>query len=137
MSHDRAVPRQRRHAARSSSRHGGVREYVGGYADWLRQRPKPATLEPEKAPRRIPKGSAATKRVAKADARLLEEMPARIEGLEGEIAALHDVMASPDFFRQSGDRIAAEKKRLQDLEARLAASYERWEELSSREDAAR
>ena len=67
----------------------------------------------------------------------VDELRERIEALEGEIAALHDVMASPDFYRQSGDRIAAEKKRLEDLEARLAATYERWEELSAREDAAR
>jgi ATP-binding cassette subfamily F protein uup len=115
---------------------GGAREYVGGYADWLLQRPKPAAPEPAKAPRRIPKQSAARKRLPKAEALLLEEMPARIEALEAEIAALHDAMASPDFYRQPGERIAAEKKRLEDLEARLAASYERWEELSARQDAA-
>ena len=38
VSHDRRLPRQRRHQHVGFEGDGRVREYVGGYDDWLRQR---------------------------------------------------------------------------------------------------
>ncbi len=126
---------------------GGVNEYVGGYDDWLRQRPPAADAPDAKkskaAAPAVP--SAATvldasqraPQATKAGARRLTfkerqehtALPAMIEQLESDISALHDSMAQSDFYRQSGDRIATAQTRLRDLEAALAAAYHRWEEL--------
>ncbi|MBL9084208.1 MAG: hypothetical protein JNL96_20175, partial [Planctomycetaceae bacterium] len=43
---------------------------------------------------------------------------------------LHEEMAAPEFYQQSGDKIATAKARLQSLEDKLAADFTRWEELA-------
>jgi ATP-binding cassette subfamily F protein uup len=117
---------------------GGIREYVGGYDDWLRQR----KLAPASAPTRRPSeatgkkatpaaGEAAKRRLSFKERQELDNLPASIEQFETEIAALHDAMAQPDFYQQPGERIAEESARLKSLEERLAAAYERWETLEA------
>ena len=114
-----------------------VKEYVGGYTDWLRQRPAPAaTVTP-----RAPQVSAAAAPPSTADApkkkrsfkeqRELESLPAVIETLETEMAALHAAMAEPDYYRQAGDVLARDQARLCDLESRLAEAFARWEALEA------
>ena len=114
-----------------------VKEYVGGYTDWLRQRPAPAaTVTP-----RAPQVSAAAAPPSTADApkkkrsfkeqRELESLPAVIETLETEMAALHSAMAEPDYYRQAGDVLARDQARLCDLESRLAEAFARWEALEA------
>ena len=116
---------------------GGVREYVGGYDDWLRQR-KPAV--PDNARQalvsRLANGSVASKPVGRRklsfkERRELEALPLTIENLESEVAGLHRQMAEPQFYQQRGERIAAGQSRLKQLEEELATAYERWEELES------
>jgi ATP-binding cassette subfamily F protein uup len=113
----------------------GVREYVGGYDDWLRQRTEPAPA-PEKLAR-APGVTAAVQSSPPARRRLkfkeqqeLAALPGQIEQLESEIAAMHDAMSLADFYRRPGAEIAEAKSKLADLEAQLTAAYHRWEELS-------
>ncbi len=40
-------------------------------------------------------------------------------------------MADPAFYQQEGDRVAALKTRLEELEQLLAEAYNRWEELET------
>jgi ATP-binding cassette subfamily F protein uup len=126
---------------------GRVREYVGGYEDWRRQRPAP---EPEKgrlvksakastgAPVKVAPGPAPdAKTHAKRDKlgfkeqRELEALPARIEVLEAEVAGIHARMADAVFYQGSGTDIAATRDRLGALEKELAAAYVRWEALEA------
>jgi ABC transport system ATP-binding/permease protein len=120
---------------------GNVREYVGGYDDWLRQRPDP-TLTRRASEVRIPPRSAGEvrpssktaadsqkRRLTFKERQELESLPANIERCEAEIDALHHQMAQPEFYQQPGPRIAEEQARLQLLETQLAAAYHRWEEL--------
>jgi ATP-binding cassette subfamily F protein uup len=122
----------------------GVKEYVGGYDDWLRQR----STSPADAAEPNGKGAKAdtasnsprasssaktnkpeTRRLSYKDQQELATLPEVIEKLESEIAALHEAMAQPEFYAQPGDSIAAEQSRLKRLDEQLAAAYERWEEL--------
>jgi ABC transport system ATP-binding/permease protein len=114
-----------------------LREYVGGYDDWVRQRA--ATALPERPPaagrpQSTPTAAAAAasekpKKLSFKEQRELDQLPALIERLETEIAALHDEMAASEFYKQPADAIAAKAKRLQDCETQLAAAFARWEEL--------
>ena len=52
-----------------------------------------------------------------------------IETLETEMAALHAKMAAADYFRQSGDILARDKTKLDDLQTRLENAFVRWETL--------
>jgi ATP-binding cassette subfamily F protein uup len=114
-----------------------VGEYVGGYSDWqrLRQRsetpvPKPAAARPAPSPPVAEPGAPRRKRSFK-EQRELESLPAQIETLETELAALHAAMAEPGYFRQPGDLLARDQGRLRDLESRLATAFARWEALEA------
>jgi ATP-binding cassette subfamily F protein uup len=109
---------------------------VGGYTDWLRQRPKappaatpPAASRPASQP--APRADSPKKKRSFKEQRELESLPALIEQLEIEIAALHATMAEPDYYRQPGDVLARDQTRLRDIESRLTEAFSRWESLEA------
>jgi ATP-binding cassette subfamily F protein uup len=112
---------------------GEVREYVGGYDDWLRQATAetpiaPATNSPKLQAR--PKQQAERPRkLAFKEERELETLPERIAALEAEQEKLHGTLADPEFYRSAGAGVAQLTIRLEELERELAGSYQRWEEL--------
>jgi len=115
---------------------GGVREYVGGYDDWLHQRAKSeeaAKRETEKQAKTQPlaKGLPTKKKRSYRDQRELESLPKEIEKLEAEVATIHRAMEDPQFFQRPGDQIAVDQKNLSVTEKKLAEVYSRWEELEA------
>ena len=62
--------------------------------------------------------------------RELNELPAKIEKLEAEIAALHKRMSDPDFYKDSNAVIKANRQ-LQETESILEQAYNRWQELEA------
>jgi len=114
---------------------GRVQEYLGGYADWLRQR-APQAVAPA-APRgksieRAPRAKANPTKLSYREQREFDELPARIEALEAEQRMLGATIADPEFYRQPGAAINAALARMQALEHELADSYARWDALDSR-----
>ena len=113
----------------------GVREYVGGYSDWLRQRggvgvPKKPPGSPSKKLTTVSDvPGTKTQKLSYKDKRELEKLPARIESLEAEVAGLHELMGDASFYRRSAEEIASTQKSLQELEARVATAYSRWQKL--------
>ena len=113
----------------------GVKEYAGGYDDWLRQRPSPsvesAASRPASESRKAKDADPTRKRrLTFKENQELKTVTASIERLEVEIAALHEQMALPEFYQQPGEQIAAATSQLKTLEDRLAADFVRWEELA-------
>jgi ATP-binding cassette subfamily F protein uup len=120
---------------------GDVREYVGGYDDWQRQRaeptvakgdkPTPAKSRPQATSNKAQSGK---RRLAYHEKRDLESLPRKIETLETEIGKLHATMADPKFYNRPSNEIAREQKTLKDLTQQLAAAFKRWEELEALAD---
>ncbi|MBX3425501.1 MAG: ATP-binding cassette domain-containing protein [Pirellulales bacterium] len=129
---------------------GAVREYVGGYDDWVRQRPadwnqgttsaSAASAMPAAAPLTSPipavepispaaPARPAAKKLSYKDQRELDALPGRIEELETRLAEIHVEMATPEFFKQPGETIAERQAVERSLAAELAAAYARWETL--------
>jgi ABC transport system ATP-binding/permease protein len=114
---------------------GDVREYVGGYDDWVRQRAAPSVAEKQSTPSAAPpKQSAAPRSAARArlayhEKRELESLPQTIESLDRQISELHGIMAEPSFYKQPAKDIAQRQAELKELERKLAAAFQRWEEL--------
>jgi ABC transport system ATP-binding/permease protein len=115
---------------------GRIAEYVGGYNDWLRQRPTPRAkaaaaaskpAAPVAAAGEAP--TAAKRKLSYKDQRELEQLPARIEQLETTIAQIGAAMNEPAFFQQPPTAIVAANQRLADLQAELERAYARWGEL--------
>jgi ATP-binding cassette subfamily F protein uup len=119
---------------------GVVKEYVGGYSDWQRTlesqaRPVPATGKgsktalPGSGKRKSPQRS---DRLSYQEKKEWESLPARIEKLEEELAALHEEMAGADFFRGEPDTIRQSTARSQSLPQEIEAAFVRWAELDRR-----
>jgi ABC transport system ATP-binding/permease protein len=114
-----------------------VKESVGGYSDWLRQRAqKPSTASTAARPTSTSspppaKPEAPKKKRSFHEQRELDSLPVVIETLETEVAALHAAMAEPDYYRQPGDLLARDQARLRELESRLATAFTRWEALEA------
>ena len=121
---------------------GRVGEYVGGYTDWLRQRPAPAEASaprpggkpavPVEVAASTPQpaaGQATRRKLSYKDARELEQLPARIDALEAELATLAAAMSSAGFYQQDPGAVAAHAQRMAVAQAELDAAYARWAEL--------
>jgi ATP-binding cassette subfamily F protein uup len=134
VSHDRAFLDDVVTSTLAIDPDGRVKEYEGGYGDYMRQRPSdvPAETKPQARPAAVASGNAAPERPRKLsfkEKRELETLPARIEELETAVQAFHDAMAAPGFYRQEREAIAETKAKLEAMEAELAGRYSRWEEL--------
>ena len=131
VSHDREFLNQVITSTLSIHPDGRVESLVGGYDDWLQKQPqktapvkavKPkATLKSR--PRERPK-----KRSFK-ESRELESLPELIGNLEAEQEELHQTLSSPEFYKESGDRVRQVNERLEVIETELKKAYSRWEEL--------
>ena len=114
---------------------GRVVEYVGGYDDWLRQRPEASLPAAEK--RRNQKAlpvkpvPVKSKKLGYRERRELESLPVTIETLEQRLASMNSELADPGFYRQGAEVITGMQLKLAALEAELAAAYRRWEELEA------
>lgn len=115
----------------------GVREYVGGYDDWVAQRSTPGAVDTDRKPE-AGKGKAKSlssepkskkQRLAFHEKRELEQLPKTIEKLETKLAELHEVVAQPEFYKQPSTEIARQQGQVKDLEQQLAVAFRRWEEL--------
>jgi len=120
---------------------GRWREYVGGYSDWVRMRAAPMPDAGPTAGRSVvPAGAPASMRAAAdrprklgfKEQRELQELPARIQALEAEQAALAALMNGPDYFRRDARALREDQERVQAIEGELLVLLERWEALEQR-----
>jgi ABC transport system ATP-binding/permease protein len=139
---------------------GRIGEYVGGYADWLRQtggRPggaassapaaiaagapaaaakrQPAAARPGVARPGVARPDVARPDVARRlsfkEQRELAGMPETIQRLEQEQSQLQSLLNDPDYFKRSRSGAADALQRLGVLAAELEAAYARWDSLES------
>ncbi|MBB2894820.1 ATP-binding cassette domain-containing protein [Pseudomonas sp. AS2.8] len=126
---------------------GRVREYVGGYQDWLRQggsprllgvqtredsKPAPAAAKAEPAPAAAPVAAAAAparRKLSYKEQRELDALPGAIETAEIELEALQTAIADPGFYQLPGEVTQAKLARMDALQAELDRLIERWAEL--------
>jgi ATP-binding cassette subfamily F protein uup len=121
---------------------GQVREYVGGYDDWLAQRQQDKDRE-QKAKTAIAKPvSKPTEKATKKKSNLtyqeqldLAAMPEKIEALEQQQTQLMTVMNDSAFYQQSQDKIKATQDELSALTETLEKAYSRWDELEEKQNA--
>jgi ATP-binding cassette subfamily F protein uup len=124
---------------------GKVREYVGGYQDWLRQGGSPKLLGVGESKSGKPESTApapvaaaavepadiplAKKKLSYKLQRELEALPGLIEAQEGKIAELNEEIAGPTFYQRPAAESAATLALLDSAQQELDALLERWAEL--------
>jgi len=112
---------------------GVIGEYAGGYSDWVAQRKDVGgAKEPKRGKRKRPAKPSRVSPLDRDEKKELRDLPARIESLETELAALHEQMADPSFFKQDGNQIAAARSQVEQLGAEIATAYARWEALEAK-----
>ena len=113
---------------------GEVNEYVGGYDDWLRQRPsinEPKNIKSAASKQEKPKTKPGN---SENDKKELKALPRKIEKLESEIAKLQLSIADPEFYQQDPRLISEVQKQLAEYEQSLRILFERWEILEDSQD---
>ncbi|WP_249977693.1 ATP-binding cassette domain-containing protein [Vreelandella olivaria] len=126
---------------------GCVREYVGGYTDWIRQGGKlppapwegaarqqtePTSAPAEKSPESAP--AEPTKKAVKLSYKLqreLDALPAEIERLESEVETLEQEMGDPAFYQQEAGVVTSRLQALEKVQKTLDEAMERWMELEA------
>ncbi len=110
-------------------------EYAGGYSDMLTQRgpaadapadvaakpPRPGTQAADRS-----QPAARPRRMTFKDRHALETLPARIAGLQAEIARLTTVLADPDLYARDRTRFVDATQALNAAQQALAAAEEQW-----------
>jgi ATP-binding cassette subfamily F protein uup len=136
VSHDRAFLNDVVTSTLVIEADGRVKEYEGGYDDYLRQRPSEPPVESRSTTESLKKKAQdapreQARKLSFKERKELETLPARIEQLEHAVRELHEAMADPSFYRKDRDEIARARISLEDLERDLAVAYERWQALES------
>ncbi|WP_423821529.1 ATP-binding cassette domain-containing protein [Salinisphaera sp. SPP-AMP-43] len=115
---------------------GRVNEYVGGYSDYLRQRPAdPAPRAPKKdrpaaAATAKPKTETA---LSSAERKELRDLPNRIDKLEKDLAKREAVFAEPGFYDREPADIEKATNAFAAAESELEKALERWEALEAKQ----
>ena len=107
---------------------GKISEYAGGFDDWNRS----LTLEaaPQKKAQAKPRAKAdKPRRLTFKETEELKALPAQIETLETEQAALNEELADPEIYKTGGDRVPQATARLGEITTELEEKYARWQEL--------
>ncbi len=121
---------------------GVVKEYDGGYDDWVRQRDaalaadsaNSAAAQPS-SPKLNADSKGRTRKLSFKEQKELASLPARIEALEIEQRALHATMAAPSFYQKPKSEITTASNRLEVIERELAEVFTRWELLEASSNA--
>jgi ATP-binding cassette subfamily F protein uup len=141
VSHDRAFLNNVVTSTIVFEGNGQVVEYVGGYDDWLSQRPQSATerFSKKNGPKKIrPKPRVrSTRKLGYMQQREMQVLPQKIETLESEQKELFEILSDPLFYKKEKEEIAGVKSDFDRVEREIETAYRRWEELemmTSQED---
>ena len=140
VSHDRAFLDNVVTSCLAFEGEGRVTSWVGGYSDWLAQRPEPETERVEKkaktsasgTTRRAPVG----KKLGYKEQRELESLPVEIEAMEGRRESLEDKLSDPGLYQDDPQQAQALSMELRQLVEQLELLYQRWDELEEKQNAA-
>jgi ATP-binding cassette subfamily F protein uup len=134
VSHDRAFLNDVVTSTLAIEENGRVKEYDGGYDEYLRQRQVEVSQAQAKVAATETPTSASPERARKLsykEQKELETIPSKIDQLEIEIRQLHETIADPAFYRKDRAEIAKTTSKLESLENELETIFERWEALES------
>ncbi|RYL29357.1 ATP-binding cassette domain-containing protein [Acinetobacter piscicola] len=117
---------------------GHIDEYIGGYQDYLEQRPDQTVVDQKSAVKKAAAKAAAVAaqatqpkkvKLSYKDQRALEQLPAEMEALEKEQAEINNLLADGSLFVSDSDQAMKLSNRLTEIDDLLLEKLERWEEL--------
>ena len=112
-----------------------LREYVGGYSDWLRQQPTEKAVEKKHIEQKsdsAPPKPESKKKLAFHEKREYDALGVEIEQMEKQIKTLEEAMSNSEFFQSDPEHAAVESARYQTLQNDLELKFLRFIELDER-----
>jgi ATP-binding cassette subfamily F protein uup len=146
VSHDRAFLNNVVTQTIAYEGNGRWRDYVGGYDEWVAQRPAPAAPAEDATPAARPvddaaaRAKAAKPKLAKSakmnswELRELEGLPDAIAALEAQQAELAGKLADGSLYRDAPAEVERINGELAKLESELEERFARWELLEARRE---
>lgn len=121
---------------------GNIDEYIGGYQDYLEQRPdqkvvdqksdvKKAQAKAEAAALAAATPTPKKVKLSYKDQRELEQLPAEIERLEAEQTKLSEKLADGSWFVSDANAATLASQRLAEIDELLLEKLERWDVLEN------
>ena len=134
VSHDRAFLDNVVTQTLAAEGGGTWKEYVGGYTDYLRQRPEKKQDDPLTRGSRASRerGVSVRSKLSYKETREIAALPAEIAALETEQKQLSGKMAGADYYRQPPEALREDQRRSAEIEALLMEKLERWEALEAK-----
>ncbi len=115
------------------SGNGKIEEFVGGYADWVRQKKQLDTPKVEKAAAKTlaEKPVLSKKKLSNKEQEELKQLPKKIEMLEAELQELQQIISDPGFYTQTQESVQQSMGKLNKLNMDIEVAYQRWHELEA------
>lgn len=113
---------------------GEIKQFVGGYDDWLRQRDSASSAKINEVPKagNLQLKSATTKsKRSFNNKRELSALPKKIDLLEQRITEISTQMSDASFYRSDRAEIKKTEDLLKSAQLELEVLYKRWEELET------
>ena len=113
---------------------GEIKQFVGGYDDWLRQRDSASSAKINEVPKagNLQLKSATTKsKRSFNNERELSALPKKIDLLEQRITEISTQMSDASFYRSDRAEIKKTEDLLKSAQLELEVLYKRWEELET------
>ncbi len=130
VSHDRAFINNIATSVFVFEGNGKVNEYIGGYDDWLAQRPQTQESKTVNKTKKVTETKQKPKKKLSYKAqREYDQLPESIEQLELQSETLQQQMSQPDFYQQPPDKIKQAQQQYEQTQKQLEQAYTRWEEL--------
>jgi ATP-binding cassette subfamily F protein uup len=118
---------------------GVLREYAGGYDDWLLQRTRPAVEKPAaKAPadsKEAPAKPAAKSKLNWKEAQELAALPEQIRALEEEQTGVTARLSDGTLYVTQASEAKRLQARMVEIDAALESLLARWEALEAKQSA--
>ncbi len=131
VSHDRAFINNVVTSTLVFEGNGEVREYAGGYDDWLLQRKARESGQSVQPKKPRDKKAPETRKLTFKEKMELESIPQLITDKENRVNEIHAILSDPAFYRENSARVPEIKAELEMLEHDLETLLMRWEELES------
>lgn len=146
VSHDRAFMDNVVTSTLELDGSGVVREFVGGYTDYMRQRgplesPDSHSKNRRDAARKRPSSQekptqnsadakpSARKKLGFNEQRELQALPGLLEEIEARLEAINNELADPNLYRDEPQRVSTLSEERQLVETRFEEAFLRWSEL--------
>jgi ATP-binding cassette subfamily F protein uup len=112
---------------------GIIKEYVGGYEDWLNQKKQISLPDNINENKKVnTKFSKQTTKLGHKEQKELNDLPSLIEKLEKDQDKLQKIISSATFYQQESGNIVKTMSDLEKIVIQLQTAYQRWEELEKR-----